>query len=228
MEVLGSTGYSHRFRTDNAHRATYDTVGGMPKISQELVWSKIRRRSHSEMIERSASVPVALSSTSIAMEVASHDFRRTRMSSLTRIALSAVVVLFSLIITPAEAVFISNYENCLSTAYQSTAALQFTPTFVDVVFNTSSQPHNLRMIVYGNVSGSVLAVTLPPANSSDWTDPTVTDGKIVNLTASTNKLTTLSSKLEFLNSELFSSSVAFCSDLSNGTCPLAPVFEGNK
>lgn len=130
---------------------------------------------------------------------------------------------------PTSAVLISNFENCLATGYKATKALQFTPEFVDVVFDTSNSAHNLRVTIWGNVSGSVYDINLPPPSSSQWTDPDVTDGKIVNYTASTNKLTTLSSKVAFLSYEPYSSASAFCGELrSNQSCPLAPVFGGNS
>lgn len=142
--------------------------------------------------------------------------------------LAYILLLLILFTTSSTAVLISNFENCLSTGYKATKALQFTPEFVDVVFNTTDPAHNLRVTIWGNVSGSVYAVDLPPPSSSLWSDATFTDGKIVNYTASTNKLTTLSSKLAFLSYEPYSSAYAFCDELrSNKTCPLAPAFKGN-
>jgi hypothetical protein len=78
------------------------------------------------------------------------------------------------------------------------------------------------------VTGSFTNVTLPPAGSPDWKDPSKTDGKIMDEpepNVPKPKLTTLYSKVEVLNYQPWSLATNFCNDsLVNGSCPLAPVF----
>lgn len=196
----------------------------MPGVQSEHIMGTMAMRTMPDL-ERSSSFRTTLPGcTKLPARRASQLLRQ---NSISNIAYLLVIVLLAALTTPADAVLINNFENCLTKAYQDTAALQFTPRFVDVVFNTSNPAHNLRVTVWGNVSGSVTNVTLPAASSDLWSDSGYTDGKIVNYTASTNKLTTLSSKFEFLSYEPWSSETEFCSQIENGTCPLAPVFTGN-
>ncbi|KAI9743118.1 MAG: hypothetical protein M1818_003413 [Claussenomyces sp. TS43310] len=140
-----------------------------------------------------------------------------------------VTLIFFSLIGPSNAVLIS-FENCLSAAYLNNVPtlLQFVPTFVDAVFNTTDTNHNLRLTVWGNVTGSSVVATLPPPDDPSWLNPNDTDGKIVNVTSPTNKVTTLFSKADFLSYEPWISSLSFCNQLVNGSCPLAPTFAANS
>lgn len=138
------------------------------------------------------------------------------------------VLAVCMLIRPSKAVLIE-YQNCLSDAYLNSdpTRLQFVPNYVDAVFNTTDSNHNLRLTIYGNVTGTDTIITLPALDSPDWKNPNYTDGKIVNVTSSTDKETTLYSKADFLSYEPWTSTVGFCDQLINGTCPLGPAFDAN-
>lgn len=137
------------------------------------------------------------------------------------------LVMASFLITPTTAVRIP-FTNCLPISTQSSGVLQFVPKFVDAVFNTTDQLHNLRLTIWGNVTGAIYQQFVPPAaNDSYWSDPTKTDGKILDVTASTNILTALRGHIDFLSYEPYNENVRFCTQLINSTCPLSPSFASN-
>jgi hypothetical protein len=138
------------------------------------------------------------------------------------------LITVSLCVTPIQAVLVP-FENCLPDSYINNVPtnLQFVPMFVDASFNASSDEHNLRFTVYGNVTGSYTSVTLPPANDPAWADPHVTDGKIENLPEPRTKYTTLYNKINVLTYQPWSQALNFCDQLENGVCPLAPAFNAD-
>ncbi|KAI1143369.1 integral membrane protein [Hypoxylon sp. FL0543] len=129
------------------------------------------------------------------------------------------------------------FENCLDSKYIYTnqpagqAQLQWVPLHVDAVFDTENPAHNLRVTVWGNVTGRAGNDPLPPWNSSDWNDPTLAlNGKIqnepdLNAPPAQRKVTTLHSKVDVLTYQPYVSNSNFCDNISNGSCPLGPVFE---
>jgi hypothetical protein len=136
-----------------------------------------------------------------------------------------LLVMVGLLTSPTAAVYIS-FSNCLPVSTQNSAVLQFVPKFVDAVFNTTDRLHNMRITVWGNVTGSMYTEFVPPAaNDSYWSDPTKTDGKILNVT--NNVLTALRSHIDFLNYQPWAQNVEFCAQVINGTCPLGPSFAAN-
>ncbi|KFY52898.1 hypothetical protein V496_08079 [Pseudogymnoascus sp. VKM F-4515 (FW-2607)] len=134
----------------------------------------------------------------------------------------------SLCVTPVLAVLVP-FENCLSESYIGSVPkkLQFTPMFVDASFDASSDEHNLRFRVYGNVSGAYTNVNLPPANDPAWSDPKVTNGKIENLPQPIFKYTTLYNKINVLTYQPWSQFLNFCDQVDNGVCPLGPAFSAD-
>ncbi|KAK3337322.1 hypothetical protein B0T19DRAFT_68456 [Cercophora scortea] len=137
------------------------------------------------------------------------------------------------LLRPAAGAFVS-FENCLPESYisYSPTPLQWRAVSVDASFDTVNPKHTLRLTMWGNVMGSATNVTLPPPNSTDWTDPTKTDGKILDEpepNAPDPKLTTLHSKVNVLTYEPWSDSFNFCNTSLQGPhkCPLAPVFGDN-
>ncbi|KAI0381989.1 hypothetical protein F5Y04DRAFT_270638 [Hypomontagnella monticulosa] len=129
------------------------------------------------------------------------------------------------------------FDNCLDHNYIYTdkpadqVQLQWVPMFVDAEFDTVDPNHNLRVTVYGNVTGRVNNAALPPPNSPDWNDPSLAlNGKIrdsaePDLPADQRKLTTLHTKVDVLTYQPYSLNGRFCDDISNGACPLGPVFK---
>jgi hypothetical protein len=140
---------------------------------------------------------------------------------------ATLFLLMGLLANPADAAFI-NFQNCLSQAYRTSTPppLQFTPLFVNAVFNASNSGY-LDVRVWGNVSGAYTRVALPPPDDPVWSDPNITDGKIENLPPPHTKLTTLLKKVDVLTYEPYRVSSSFCGEVSNGTCPLAPSFTAN-
>ncbi|KAF3355548.1 putative membrane protein like [Verticillium longisporum] len=140
-----------------------------------------------------------------------------------------LLVLACLLLTtrPADAVQIP-FSNCLPASYRvyEPRLLQWTPLYADARFDTESENHNLRVIVWGNVTGSHSGVSLPPPGDSHWGDPTDTEGKIVRLPNEPNaKVTALKTQVEMLTYQPFGAREDFCNNkLVNASCPLAPIF----
>lgn len=134
----------------------------------------------------------------------------------------------SLCVAPVQAVLVP-FENCLSESYIGNVPkkLQFTPMFVDASFDASSDAHNLRFKVYGNVSGAYTNVNLPPANDPAWSNPKITDGKIENVPQPVYKYTTLYNKINVLTYQPWSQFLNFCDQVENGVCPLGPAFSAD-
>ncbi|KAK8153225.1 hypothetical protein BC567DRAFT_245212 [Phyllosticta citribraziliensis] len=123
------------------------------------------------------------------------------------------------------------FDNCLdpSIVNSNPKQLQFTPYFFNARFNTSAPNHNLNITIYGNVSGQATQGTLPSAdNTSYWNNPNDTFGKIVDLSVSNNKLTTLFAKSQVLSYTPFDEASRFCEATFNTTCPIAPAFYMNR
>ncbi|KAJ5698096.1 hypothetical protein N7462_000101 [Penicillium macrosclerotiorum] len=130
--------------------------------------------------------------------------------------------------SPAAAALL-NFDNCLSkTILESDPLqLQFIPLDVGVTFNLSDPLHPLNVTVYGNVSGTADGSTAPAWNSSSWTNSNDTVGKIVDLSSSNNKWTTLLTSFNVLSFTPWHNASRFCESLTHGDCPLGPVFNYN-
>lgn len=130
-----------------------------------------------------------------------------------------------------QAAFI-NFENCLEeTITQSDPLqLQFIPFFLSVRYDLSPGPNPLTMTVYGNVSGLDSFVPYPPPDSPDWTNPNVTTGKIQDIYKSNNtyKYSTLFTKINVLTFTPYDNPSRFCDSVTQGDCPLGPVFYKNS
>ncbi|KAG6014592.1 hypothetical protein E4U43_006372 [Claviceps pusilla] len=137
------------------------------------------------------------------------------------------VALFSLLAsTPVSAVRIRP-TNCLPESFQNQNPpfIQWVPVEAHAKFDTKSNKHNFQYIVWGNVTGSLQRVKLPPPEDRDyWTNPDKTNGKIINSDNSENG-TTVKSSISMLSYVPWSHRYFFCGDaLVNGSCPLPPVF----
>lgn len=140
-------------------------------------------------------------------------------------------------VLPSLAVSI-NFDNCLSQSLQKDQPyqLQFVPLFVDASYILDAKDdsnHILRVEVRGNVTGSFPKVnSLPPASDVEYWNSNSTDdnnGKIVDVPfpRGANKFTTLFNQVNVATYEPWSDSVKFCEGVQNGSCPLAPIFQGN-
>lgn len=141
------------------------------------------------------------------------------------IALLCVVLWAS----PATAVLV-DFENCISKSILESEPLQlqYVPLDVAVRFNLSDPLHPLNVTVYGNVSGTAdRRSDYPSMDDPSWSNPNSTVGKIVDLSSSNNKYTTLLTSFNVLSFVAFTNASRFCQSLTQGDCPLGPVFDYN-
>lgn len=165
----------------------------------------------------------------ITTTVARHGKRQSR--PVTSRKLRSLLCL-SLLSQPAAAVLLSKFDNCLEESIKDSnpRELQWVPLYVGATFDTKNKSHNLRITVWGNVTGAynpTASPALPPWDSDDWSNPNVTNGKIVDnpFPTTANFLTTLHSKINVVTYEPYAADFDFCKDaLTNGSCPLGPVF----
>lgn len=153
------------------------------------------------------------------------DSSQPQWTSLWWIALVGLVTLAS----PTAAVLL-DFDNCLSKTILESAPLQlqFVPTNVSVTFNNSDPLNPLNVTVYGNVSGtSSRTANYPAPDSADWTNINWTDGKIEDLSSSGNMYSTLLTDFNVLSFTPFSNASRFRDSVTQGTFPLAPVFNYN-
>jgi hypothetical protein len=139
-----------------------------------------------------------------------------------------MLLLALLVITPTSAAQIK-FENCLPDNIQlaNPKPLQWQPLYANASFDTKNQGHKIQVRVWGNVTGSQNQGILPPANDSYWTDKDQTNGKIVQVPGNIDNgsATTLLRHVDFLSYAPVRQAADFCeTGLTNGTCPLAPVF----
>ncbi|KAI9172103.1 membrane protein [Paramyrothecium foliicola] len=152
-----------------------------------------------------------------------------RVTGLMRSSLLVIATLVTFIaVTPAQAARIP-FRNCLDESYRlnDPPPLQWVPIYADAVFDLENDSHNLRVTVWGNVSGSQNRATLPPADDPYWQNDNDTNGKIIRLPpeGEGRLLTTLFRRVHVLTYQPWKESVSFCDDgLVNGTCPLSPSF----
>ncbi|KAN0081923.1 Transient receptor potential (TRP) ion channel domain containing protein [Elaphomyces granulatus] len=138
-----------------------------------------------------------------------------------------IMLLLLMIIAPSvQAVFI-NFANCLddSIIQSNPQRLQFVPMFFYAKYDPSDGPFPLNITVYGNVAGSTTKQAYPAPDDPGWANPNVTLGKIINATSTW--ITTLVLNLDMLSFTPASSTTGFCATLTQGTCPLGPVFNVN-
>lgn len=138
---------------------------------------------------------------------------RPRRRSSRPLFAALLLVLAVLLPHSAQAVRIT-FDNCLSTNYKEhkPPRLQWEPLYVDAVFDTEEESHNLRVTAWGNVTG-------PPAK--DKTLP-----QIDRQPDPKGKATTLIKKVNVLTYEPYRKPFDFCTEgLENGSCPLLPVLD---
>lgn len=153
------------------------------------------------------------------------DTPKHQWSSMWWLVLLCLVTLAS----PTAAVLL-DFDNCLSKTLLESAPLQlqFVPINVSVTFNTLDALHPLNVTVYGNVSGTVSrTANYPLPDSPDWKNPNWTDGKIVDLNTANNKYSTLLTEFDVLSFTPFNDPSRFHDSVTQGTFPLAPVFNYN-
>ena len=138
------------------------------------------------------------------------------------------IITLCALLGPSEAAMV-NFQNCLSPNIVDVATppipLQWVPLAVSAVFNVSAPSHNLKVTVYGNVTGQATQGELPPLNSSQWGNVTETLGKIVDVDPNSNLHSTLKAAFNVLTYTPYRAPPSsFCNNTLNTECPIAPVF----
>ncbi|PNS15677.1 hypothetical protein CAC42_4129 [Sphaceloma murrayae] len=145
-------------------------------------------------------------------------------------ALTAVVFLLSFLVSSANAAFIA-YENCLDSRIvdSNPRQLQFVPLYFNARLNTSDPSKRLNITIYGNVTGQAVEGVYPSPDDPSWADPNNTFGKIVDISPTNNRYSTLFERYQFLNYDAYDAPPSqFCPSTINGSCPLGPSFNGNN
>jgi hypothetical protein len=160
-----------------------------------------------------------------------HPTSRTRTFRGLPFAFTMALLLFaSLLPRPASAAFIVAFDDCLPDSYRNydPKPLQWVPLYVAASFDTEAPSHTLQVTVWGNVTGESTNVTLAPWNSTQWSNPNYTAGKILDEpdpSSQNPKITTLHTKVDVLSYTPFNTNTNFCNtSLANATCPLGPIF----
>jgi hypothetical protein len=157
--------------------------------------------------------------------------RRPTLPVMVTHHLPLVAFLIALLANPISAVFVK-FDNCLdeSVIRSKPPKLQFIPLHFYANFNNSDHSHTLNLTVYGNVSGSLNQVPLPPSSDPRWKNPDDSLGKIVSVDPAwgTNIATTLLTKVNMLSFTPYSNLTYFCDQLVSGSCPIGPVWDGNS
>lgn len=155
--------------------------------------------------------------------------RRYRFWLFDRSMFLLFVVLLLSLVSPTHAALV-NFKNCLPKTISDSnpLQLQFVPLDVNVTFDLENTLHALNVTVYGNVSGTAdRSPSYPPPNDPQWADANNTVGKIIDLSISNNKYTTLLTSIQMLSWTPYSNAERFCASVGQGTCPLGPVFYAN-
>lgn len=122
------------------------------------------------------------------------------------------------------------FENCLSrdVIESKPTRLQFVPLQVSARFNTTAESHNLNVTVYGNVTGSATTTPLPPPDDPRWMASNETLGKILDVSLSNNKYSTLLGRVTLLSYTPYQAPAQrFCESVVQQACPLIPYFGPN-
>lgn len=130
--------------------------------------------------------------------------------------------------SPAAAALL-NFDNCLSETIldSNPPQLQYIPLNVSVHFNFTDPLHPLNVTVYGNVSGTADGSTAPSWTDPSWSNSSSTVGKIVDVSTSNNRYSTLLPSFDVLSFTAWNNASRFCDSVTQGECPLGPVFTYN-
>ncbi|KAL2824817.1 hypothetical protein BDW59DRAFT_83160 [Aspergillus cavernicola] len=156
--------------------------------------------------------------------------RRPRRSGSFGLGTGWAVVILLAFLSSAYAASLE-FENCLDTAILESdpQQLQFIPIDVSVNFDLTDSVYPLDVTVYGNVSGTAnRSADYPAPNDPQWTDKNATVGKIIDLDVSNNNYSTLITSVQVVSFTPYSHPSRFCDSLTQGDCPLAPVFYVNE
>ena len=164
--------------------------------------------------------------------------RKSGLSSISKFCISsisssllALLLAFILLCRPAGAAFI-HFENCLPSNVQNShdpRILQFEPLHFWATFNRTDSAHNLNVTTYGNVTGVATNESYPSWNDPSWLDPNNPLGKIVDLSRSNNKYSTLFATFNVLSYTQYEAPPSrFCNSIVGQVCPLTPAFNASR
>src|SRR5271163_2852358 len=139
---------------------------------------------------------------------------------------AGLLLLFLGLIRGSDAAFL-NFQNCIADNILNSKPLllQFVPLNLSASFNTSDPNYPLNITVYGNVSGIATQQPYPAPDDPQWINPNDTVGKIVDLSPSNNKYTTLFTAFNVLSyTPYLAEPSRFCNSSIHGSCPLSPAF----
>lgn len=140
-----------------------------------------------------------------------------------------MLLLLLLLVSPASAALIA-FQNCMDPSILASdpPQLQFVPLDVSATLDLRHPLHALNITIYGNVTGTANpSADYPPPTDPSWTDPNSTYGKIPLSSVENNLYTTLDTEIGVLNFAPYTERSPFCDAVTQGTCPLAPVFNAN-
>lgn len=146
---------------------------------------------------------------------------------------SLLVLLSSLLLFSAttRAAFV-HFENCLRPNIQNSRdprILQFEPLHFWATFNRSDPAHNLNVTTYGNITGVATNETYPSWDDPSWNNPNETLGKILDLSPTNNRYSTLFATLNVLSYTQYEApSSRFCNSTIGQECPLSPAFNVSR
>ncbi|KAF4552776.1 Transient receptor potential (TRP) ion channel-like protein 2 [Elsinoe fawcettii] len=158
---------------------------------------------------------------------------KRRTGSHTRWGASAFLVLsilLQLFVPGANAGFVA-FDNCLSSSIvdSNPKQLQFVPLYFNARFDTNDPNRRLNITIYGNVTGQAVEGPYPPPDDPQWSNPNETFGKIVDISPTNNRYSTLFERYQFLNYDAYEAPPSqFCIATINSSCPLGPSFNGNN
>ncbi|KAL9093054.1 MAG: hypothetical protein Q9165_004192 [Trypethelium subeluteriae] len=143
----------------------------------------------------------------------------------------AKLLCISAVVAPCTNAALISFQNCLDPdiVNYSPLQLQWIPYFFDASYIHNGTSYNFNLTTYGNVSGQATQGPYPPPDSPDWADPNKTFGKMVNVSATNNKITTFYTKIDVLQYDAWDNlpGEIFCDSIVQGRCPLGPSFNGS-
>ncbi|KAL4943469.1 hypothetical protein BDV06DRAFT_137430 [Aspergillus oleicola] len=123
------------------------------------------------------------------------------------------------------------FDNCLDASIVDTnpQQLQFVPLAVAASLNMTSPLYPLDIVVYGNVSGTAdRSDDYPSPSDPQWDNRNATTGKIIDLDIDNNNYSTLITSIQVASFTPYSEASRFCDSVTQGDCPLGPVFYKNE
>ncbi|KAJ9209765.1 hypothetical protein DTO166G4_8617 [Paecilomyces variotii] len=201
-------------------------------VGHDVKWEDTSRWGQLWSISQPQEVPYRRSSITAECSRFHRDdnaFPRRRTARYHSGSLGIILLLFLIsLVSPVAGAFV-NFENCLEKVIidSNPLQLQFVPLNASVVYDPSDTLHTLNVTVYGNVSGLATDEAYPAPDDPQWSNPNDTLGKIIDLSKSNNKYTTLFTKLNVLSFTPYDNASRFCTSVTQGQCPLGPVFYAN-